>query len=129
MEQKNQHHNSGFGNGFVLGLLVGVVATLLITTKRGRELFREFTERGFDKISDLEEKVKETASNVSTAKDEYDEIEEEGDDYIPEEPQPVRLSERTEEKREYREPRREEQHNGHAHKSPVRRFFRGGKKS
>src|SRR5688572_28459352 len=74
MENKNQHHNS-FGNGFVLGLLIGVVVTLIFTTKKGRELFKEFTEKGLDRFSDLEKKLQDKTDEI----EDYDEE----DDYLP----------------------------------------------
>jgi hypothetical protein len=52
MEQKN--HNNNHGGGFLLGIIVGVIITLLFTTKRGREIFKELTEKGLEKFSDLE---------------------------------------------------------------------------
>ncbi len=113
MENKNNNQN-GFGNGFVLGLLVGIVATLFITTKRGRELFKELTEKGFEKFSDLEEKLQEKTRDFQ---DEYEEMEEEEDDYVPQESRP-------ETPRDVRQIAHEEQH-GSSHKpSGVRRFFR-----
>lgn len=75
MENKN-HHN-GFGNGFILGLLIGVIVTLVVTTKRGRQLFKEFTDKGLDKFSDLEKKLQETSSNAES----FDEFDSE-DDYV-----------------------------------------------
>lgn len=127
MDNKNNYqNNSGFGNGFVLGLLIGVVVTLLITTKRGRELFKELTEKGMDKFSDFEDKLKETTADVKREAEEYGDMEEEeGNDYMPEEPRPVKLSE----KREQPRPQREEQqvHSQTQKAHPVRRFFRGKK--
>jgi gas vesicle protein len=123
MENKN-NNQGGFGNGFVLGLLVGIVATLFITTKRGRELFKELTEKGLDKFSDFEDKFQEKTENIT---DEYEELEE-GNDYVEEipEPQPQRKSE----PRYIAHEEKHETRNGHAHNgssqkpSPVRRFFR-----
>jgi gas vesicle protein len=116
MEQKNQ--NNGFGSGFVLGLLVGVIVTLLVTTKKGRELFREFTEKGLDKFSDLEDKLQETKTNLATDVEDFEEMGEESD-YIPlEEPQSVTQPAKA----------KETTHNGHAPKSShIRRFFRSKK--
>lgn len=86
MEEKNHNHN-GFSNGFLLGLLVGILATLLVTTKKGRELLKEFTEKGLDKFSDLENKLQ---AEVAEKAEEYEEFSEEDDsasssqnDYIP----------------------------------------------
>src|SRR5438034_1393861 len=95
MENKNQHHNS-FGNGFVLGLLLGVVITLIITTKKGRELFKEFTEKGLDKFSDLEKKLQETGAEL--------EENDEEDDYIPAEEAPEVKQLASRDKRIFTEP-------------------------
>ncbi len=112
MEQKNQH-NGGFGNGFVLGLLIGVVGTLLVTTKRGRELVKEFTEKGMDKFSDFETKIKETTENVVRAEEDFEEVDDESEYVEPQKrPAPVRLSE---ERSERKEPEQKS--------SKVRRFF------
>ena len=119
MENKSANHH-GFGNGFILGLLVGIVATLLLTTKKGRSLLRDFTDKGMDKFSDLEDKFQEKKEAIRQMQDEYEEMEE-GDDFIPEEPQPVKLA------REEKEPPRKVQEKKYEdeeeHEKP-RRFFR-----
>lgn len=72
MENQNNNHNQN-SNGFLLGLLIGGVATLIFTTKKGRELARELTELGIEKISDLQEKIDEAVV-------EYEDIP--GEDYV-----------------------------------------------
>jgi gas vesicle protein len=57
-KQHNQQQNS-LGGGFLLGLVLGVLITLLFSTKRGRELLKEWTEKGINKLSDLETMIKE----------------------------------------------------------------------
>ena len=48
MEYRNNNHNgSGLGSGFLLGVIVGVIITLLFTTKKGREIVKELTEKGY----------------------------------------------------------------------------------
>ena len=42
-------------NGFVLGLIVGVLVTLLFTTKKGRQIVRTLTEEGLHKFSEVED--------------------------------------------------------------------------
>lgn len=60
MEDKNSNQNqNGSGNGFLLGALMGSVATLLFTTKKGREIVRDLTEKGIEKIAELEGAIKE----------------------------------------------------------------------
>lgn len=118
MENKNNHQN-GFGNGFVLGLLIGIVATLLITTKKGREIFRELTEKGLDRFSDLEDRLKES-------KDLYEEREEE-DDYVPADERSVKLAENVSQKKVSM---RHEDHHTHEESQSAhspRRFFRSKK--
>ncbi len=68
-------------NLFVFGVLVGVAATLLLTTKKGRKLLKALTDEGVDKLSQLENMVKEI------------EIEEEEDEYDADEEGPVGESE------------------------------------
>ena len=124
MEQKNHNHN-GFGNGFVLGLLIGVIVTLLVTTKKGRELFKEFTEKGLDKFSDLEKKLQKTASNAASQINELEELDDESE-YVASEPRQTR----SEPPKEIRQVTKLENHsNGNeSHKqSRPHRFFRSKK--
>lgn len=72
MENQNNSHNQN-SNGFLLGLLIGGIATLIFTTKKGRELARELTELGIEKISDFQEKIDEAVV-------EYEDVP--GDDYV-----------------------------------------------
>lgn len=58
MENKNNNHESG--NGFLFGVILGSIATLLFTTKKGREIVKDLTEKGIEKFSDLEDRLKET---------------------------------------------------------------------
>lgn len=46
---------SGSSNGFLFGVIVGVVLTLLLSTKKGRKMLRTLTEEGLDKVSTLED--------------------------------------------------------------------------
>lgn len=57
MDNKNKNHESG--NGFLFGVLLGSLATLLFTTKRGREILKELTDKGVEKVSELEKRLKE----------------------------------------------------------------------
>jgi gas vesicle protein len=58
-KQRQQHQENANGSGFFLGVIVGVLLTLLFTTKRGREILHDLTEKGFQKFSDLEKISKE----------------------------------------------------------------------
>jgi hypothetical protein len=78
--ENNNHQKTSYGNGFIFGLIVGVIITLLFTTKRGRIIFKEIMENGVRKFSDLEQILRESDAM------EYDEEIEEGDDFIPAEP-------------------------------------------
>lgn len=55
MKNKNNNTNNGINSGFLLGFILGVLATLLLTTKKGREILKEFIDKGIQKITDLEE--------------------------------------------------------------------------
>ena len=68
MEKENNHN--GGGNGFLLGIIVGVIIALLFTTKRGRQMLHILTEKGFERFSDIQDALVD------------DEDDEEGDDYV-----------------------------------------------
>lgn len=50
----DKHHNNS-GNGFLFGILIGVLITLLFTTKKGRRILKQVTDEGMDKITNLED--------------------------------------------------------------------------
>lgn len=77
MEDKHHHGNS---SGFLAGVIVGVVITLLFTTKKGREIFKDTINKALDKFSDLQNKIEEEVV--------YDDEDEEGNDYVKPEPDP-----------------------------------------
>ena len=115
MEEKHHNHN-GFGNGFLLGLLIGIIATLLLTTKKGREILREFTEKGLGKVSDLERKLEKTTSEAVS---EFDEFDDESEYVSPTPPKGIKQIEKL-----------EKHNNGNGSQKSVRhRFFRASKKS
>lgn len=109
MDHHDNNHKSG--NGFLAGLVVGGVATLLFTTKKGREIVKELTEKGLDKFSELQEKFEYETSEL----EELD-----GDDYI--QPEPLGKKELNEIKKEAQTPTSNPQ------KKSVKRFFRRVKK-
>jgi hypothetical protein len=78
MEDKNNHQHSG--NGFLLGVIVGVLIALLFTTKRGREIFKDVTEKGLEKFQDLEKLIQEHEEKGLEEDDVID-----GEDYVPSE--------------------------------------------
>lgn len=50
------HHkgSNGFGNGLLVGIVLGALLVLLFTTKKGRRILRILSEDGFDKFKGLE---------------------------------------------------------------------------
>ena len=54
---ENKNNSAGTGSIFLLGLLIGVLITLLLTTKKGREILKEFMDKIIQKVSDLEKSV------------------------------------------------------------------------
>ncbi|HUQ84843.1 MAG TPA: YtxH domain-containing protein [Candidatus Limnocylindrales bacterium] len=54
--KENNHHNQN-GNGFMLGLILGSAAALLFTTKKGREILSDLTEKGLEKFSTLQDNL------------------------------------------------------------------------
>lgn len=66
-------HSSGFGNGIVVGMVLGAVFVLLFTTKKGRQILHLLSEEGFDKVKDWEKILDEL---------DLDDSEEMDDDYL-----------------------------------------------
>src|SRR5689334_17105967 len=79
-KQHNQQQNS-LGGGFLLGLVIGILVTLLFTTKKGRELLKEWTEKGINKLTDLENIIKEPTQPSSKTTETPD------NDYVPKDKQ------------------------------------------
>lgn len=53
---KHEHHNGGgFGNGFLLGLIIGAAIVFFLFTKRGKELLHKITEEGIEGIDEFKE--------------------------------------------------------------------------
>ncbi|OGH44586.1 MAG: hypothetical protein A3J14_00625 [Candidatus Levybacteria bacterium RIFCSPLOWO2_02_FULL_37_18] len=78
----DNHNSNAFGNGFLLGAILGGVGVFLFGTKKGKRLLKTLTEEGIEGISDLEDflledevkpsqvirsKVKETIPQVESA--------------------------------------------------------------
>lgn len=71
--------SGGSLNTFVMGILVGVALTLLLTTKKGRKLLKLLTEEGADRISkweDMLQKAQEEAIEEDLEEEEIVESEE-----------------------------------------------------
>lgn len=85
MDHKDNNHYHPPSNGFLMGVILGAVATLLFTTRKGREIVKDLADKGFEKYSDLEKALEKKT-------DEYEEIIE-GDDYLePVEVEKVKLA-------------------------------------
>ena len=88
MEHKNQQQG-GQGNGFLLGVIVGVLLTLLFTTKRGRAILKDVMEHGFEKFSNLEKLMQEIQEKEVPEEDDEDES---GSDYVESQPVPAAVT-------------------------------------
>lgn len=82
MEQQSKQN--GGGNGFIFGVIVGVAIALLFTTKKGRAILRDMSEKVIDKLSKLEHVAKQSQEEVDLLEDFADE-----EDYVKTEPQPA----------------------------------------
>ncbi len=69
MEHKNNHNSSG--NSFLLGVIVGGIATLLFTTKKGREIARDLAEKGLQKFSELQDNMDEAIVAEEVEENDY----------------------------------------------------------
>ncbi len=52
---KNNHHDSGFGNGFLLGFLLGAAVIFFFFTTRGKKLLKVISEEGIEGIEELKD--------------------------------------------------------------------------
>lgn len=83
MEQQQTKQNGG-GNGFIFGVILGVAIALLFTTKKGRAILRDMSEKVINKLSKLEQIAKQSQEEVDLLDDFTDE-----DDYVKPQPQPA----------------------------------------
>lgn len=95
---ENKRHSGGNLNIFIFGVLVGVAATLLLTTKKGRKLLKVITDEGADRLSQVEKMVKEMESEAEEEAffEEDDITDEEVNDYSEVERKPARKVEKIE---------------------------------
>lgn len=116
MDNRRSAPNNTF-NIFLLGIIIGVVLTLLLTTKKGRKLLRLITEEGVQRLSNWEEKI------MLVADDKIDDDEDfaMGEDYQ-EEGRDVPI------KKEVYEQKQEINSSTMNGQSETRRFFKGIKK-
>lgn len=66
-----QQKNGQSPNGFLFGLIVGVLLTLLFTTKKGRQILHTLTEEGMNKFSNVEDIL-----HAMEEEDVYDDVDE-----------------------------------------------------
>ncbi len=81
--ERNSNYNQPqrvSGSGFLLGVIVGVILTLLLITKRGRAILKDILEKGAEKFANLEQLMRETEKN------DEEELFSEDDDFIHSEP-------------------------------------------
>lgn len=139
MDNKKQHHGGGF-NVFIFGVLVGVAATLLLTTKKGRKLLKVITDEGIERFSKFEDIVKtmekEAEEEATFTQDESvvgEDVEDvPGNDYVePEVKEEIEKIEKIEvrthhtPKVEHKAPVVESTHSEEPPASPKKRLFRG----
>ncbi|MEK7571055.1 MAG: YtxH domain-containing protein [Patescibacteria group bacterium] len=114
---ENKQSSNNLGSGFFLGLIVGVIVTLLFTTKKGRKILHNLTEKSMDKVSTIENRFHEVKENVKediqSLKADLEEIEEDIRDTI--------VDELPDKKIVHHKPHVHEEED--AKKSPVKKFF------
>ncbi len=91
MDQRETKQQGG-GNGFIFGVIVGVLIALLFTTKKGREILRDVSEKIISKLSKMEQYANQT-DDISELFDEIDEEE----DYVKSNPQAAAAVQKEEE--------------------------------
>lgn len=120
MEDKHNHHHPP-SNGFLMGVIVGGIATLLFTTKKGREIVKDLADKGFDKLSEFEKSINQ--SDVEEV------LEIQGSDYI-DSSEVERINLLKEERKENSQHTKPKPSSSPAKvKEPLRRFFKASKKN
>lgn len=72
MDKKNNSGGNGF-NVFILGIFIGVLATLLLTTKKGRKILKVIIDEGTERISKWEDVIDSLKTQVEEDVDLEDE--------------------------------------------------------
>lgn len=130
-QKKETEHHGGALNAFILGVVVGVALTLLLTTKKGRRILRSLTDEGMGRLGKLEDVVQKKAPVVPNITEDIDTMME-GQDYaaaedMKKEPTPSHVSEAAV---KHALKHTEEHKNGvEKSSSSPKRMFRGAKKS
>ncbi|HVF69339.1 MAG TPA: YtxH domain-containing protein [Xanthomonadales bacterium] len=70
MDRKENNHDHN-GNGFMLGVFLGSIATLLFTTKKGREIVKDMTEQGLEKFSELQDNIDKAVVTEEVEENDY----------------------------------------------------------
>ena len=68
---ENHDKSNPSGNGFLFGVILGAVATLLFTTKKGREIVKDLTEKGADKLSELQKNIDKAVEEGEAEENDY----------------------------------------------------------
>lgn len=58
--------NKNHSNSFLLGVILGVIITLLFTTKKGRKILKALSEEGLQKFTELEDIWEERRKQLAT---------------------------------------------------------------
>lgn len=120
MDHHNENHHDHPGNGFLLGLIIGGVATLLFTTKKGREIVKDFVDKSLEKYSDLEK-------SVERAEKDYEDVID-GEDYLePVEGEKLKLAKEAKSENSSHKHFSQNPHHQKG-KTTYHRFFKGSKK-
>jgi len=55
MDKHDHHHGGGFGNGFLLGLIVGAALVFFLFTEKGKKLLKIISEEGLAGVEEFKE--------------------------------------------------------------------------
>ena len=114
------------GNGFLFGVILGAVVTLLFTTKKGREIVKNLTEKGADRLSELQDNIDKAVEKGEAEESDYLEPEDRPKQQIEPEKPKLLAKEPSSSSKIKTEKARQEKVNSPT-KSPeraVKRFFR-----
>lgn len=61
---EHEHQGSGSLNTLTLGILIGILLTLLLTTKKGKKLLKLITDEGVEKLGKWEDMLKSMEKEI-----------------------------------------------------------------
>lgn len=122
MNNKDENYRNYGGSGFLIGVVLGGILTLLFTTKKGREILKDLTEKGLEKFSEIQDSLDDVT--VVEEVDEEDYLEAEDRPSAKEESSLLASESGTEDKNRIENNHSNQEHAKTESAKSVKRFFK-----